>query len=312
VRIVSLLPSATEIAFALGLGDQVVAVSHECDHPPAARERPAVTRSPLHGHALSSAEIDRRTADELHAGSTLYYLDSERLRALGPDLILTQELCDVCAVAQPEVERAVRELGTAPRVLSLEPNTLGDVLRTIEAVGAATGREAAAAALVVDLQARIDRVRAIAAHAGTRPRVFCMEWADPPWVAGHWIPEMVALAGGEDALGQPGAPSVRIDWERVVAAAPELVVLMPCGYDLARTLAERPIVEARPGWETLPAVRAGRVYAVDGSSYFNRPGPRLVDGLDVLAHLLHPEAFPAPPLPAAMAPLSGTPAPPAG
>jgi iron complex transport system substrate-binding protein len=304
VRIVSLLPSATEIAFALGLGEQVVAVSHECDFPPEARQRPAVTRSPLHGHHLSSAEIDRRTAEELRQGGTLYHLDVDRLAALAPDLILTQELCEVCAVAQPEVERAVRELGTAPRVLSLEPNTLGDALGTIEVVGATTGREAAAAALTAALQSRIERVRDAAATAPDRPRVFCMEWTDPPWVAGHWVPEMVALAGGEDVLGRPGAPSVRIDWERVVAAAPEVVVLMPCGYDLARTIADRPIVEALPGWATLPAVRSGRVFAVDGSSYFNRPGPRLVDGLELLAHLLHPERFAAPPLPAAVAPLA--------
>ena len=306
MRIVSLLPSATEIAFALGLGDQVVAVSHECDYPPAARERPAVTRSPLHGHDLSSAEIDRRTTAELREGSALYHLDSELLRTLSPELVLTQELCDVCAVAQPEVERAVRELGTAPRVLSLEPNTLGDVLQSIEVVGEATGRELAAAGLVAALQARIERVRARAGTVRSRPRVFCMEWSDPLWVAGHWVPEMVALAGGDDVLGQPGAPSVRITWEAVRAAAPEVVVMMPCGYDLARTLRERPVVAALPGWETLPADWAGRVYAVDGSSYFNRPGPRLVDGLELLAHLLHPELFPSPSLPEASAPLAGS------
>jgi iron complex transport system substrate-binding protein len=304
VRIVTLLPSATEIAFALGLGDQVVAVSHECDYPPAARERPAVTRSPLHGHALSSAEIDRRTTEQLREGGTLYYLDADRLRDLAPDLILTQELCDVCAVAQPEVKRAVRQLGTAPRVLSLEPNTLDDVLATIEAVGAATGREAKAAVLVAELQARIARVREGAAAVAARPRVFCLEWTDPPWVAGHWVPEIVALAGGADMLGGVGQPSVRIAWERVREAAPEVVVLMPCGYDLARTLAERDVVQALPGWDELPAVRAGRVYAVDGSSYFNRPGPRLVDGLELLAHLFHPDLFARPALPDAVAPLA--------
>jgi iron complex transport system substrate-binding protein len=303
VRIVSLLPSATEIAFALGLGDQVVAVSHECDYPPAARQRPSVTRSPLHGHELSSREIDRLTTEQLHEGGTLYYLDAERLAALAPDLILTQELCDVCAVAQPEVERAVRVLGSAPRILSLEPNTLGDVLATIEVVGAATGRERAAATLVADLRARVDAVRAATAAIAPRPRLFCMEWTDPPWVAGHWIPEMVAIAGGTDVLGQAAAPSVRVEWERVREAAPEVLVLMPCGYDLARTLAERPVVAALPGWDTLPAVRAGRAYAVDGSAYFNRPGPRLVDGLELLAHVLHPERWPRPALPDALAPI---------
>lgn len=306
MRIVSLLPSATEIVFALGLGDQVVAVSHECDFPPEARQRPAVTRSPLHGHALTSAEIDRRTTEERRAGRALYSLDVRRLQGLAPDLILTQELCDVCAVGQPEVERAVRELGSVPRVLSLEPNTLDDVLRTIEAVGAATGREAVASRLIGALRARIERVRQTVADVDQFPRVFCMEWADPPWVAGHWVPEMVALAGGRDVLGSVGAPSERVDWERVAAAAPDVVVLMPCGYDLRRTLAERPVVEALPGWAALPAVRAGRVYAVDGSSYFNRPGPRLVDGLELLAHLLHPERFSAPPLCDAVAPLTAS------
>jgi iron complex transport system substrate-binding protein len=305
VRIVSLLPSATEIAFALGLGDQVVAVSHECDYPPAARQLPAVTRSPLHGHDLSSAEIDRRTTAEMRDGGTLYYIDSDLLRTLAPDLVLTQELCDVCAVAQPEVERAVRELGTEPRVLSLEPNTLADVLHTIEVVGAATDCQATASHMVAELQGRIDRVQGLTAGAARRPRVFCMEWTDPLWVAGHWVPEMVALAGGDDVLGAPGAPSVRVSWDAVLAAAPDVVVLMPCGYDLARTLRERPVVESQPGWTSLPAVRGGRIYAVDGSSYFNRPGPRLVDGLELLAHLLHPGRVPAPALPAAAAPLAG-------
>lgn len=304
MRIVSLVPSATEIAFALGLGDQVVAVSHECDYPPEARQRPAVTRSPLHGHDLSSREIDARTREVLQTGGTLYYLDTERLQALQPDLVLTQELCAVCAVAQAEVRRAVRTLATAPRVLSLEPNTLSDVLETIRAVGAATGREAAAAALVAALQARIARVEATAATVPERPTVFCLEWTDPPWVAGHWVPELVRLAGGEPVLGRAGEPSTPVAWEAVVAAAPAVVVLMPCGYDLARTLAERPVVEALPGWEALPAVRAGRVYAVDGSSYFNRPGPRLVDGLELLAYLLHPTHFAPPDLPAAAAPLA--------
>ena len=294
MRIVSLLPSATEIAFALGLGDEVVAVSHECDYPPPARERPAVTRSPIHGHALSSAEIDRRTTEELHDGGTLYYLDTDLLRGLAPDLILTQELCDVCAVAQPEVERAVRELGSEPRVLSLEPNTLGDVLDTILVVGAATGCEARAQEVVAGLRARVEEVAGRAQDVRGRPRVFCLEWTDPPWVAGHWVPEMVQLAGGADVLGRAGEPSTRIAWSEVQAAAPEVIVLMPCGYDLERTLADGDVVRALPGWAALPAVRSGRVYAVDGSSYFNRPGPRLVDGLELLAHLLHPEVFAAP------------------
>ncbi len=279
-------------------------MSHECDYPPAARQRPAITRSPLHGHDLTSAEIDRRTPRELREGGTLYYLDTDRLRDLAPDLILTQELCDVCAVAPQEVERAVRTLGTVPRVLSLEPNTLADVLQTIRIVGTATGREAEAEALVARLAERIARVRQAADGVADRPRVFCLEWTDPPWVAGHWVPEMVALAGGEDVLGTAGAPSRPFEWERVVAARPEVVVLMPCGYDLARTLADRPVVEALPGWAALPAVEAGRVYAVDGSSYFNRPGPRLVDGLELLGHLLHPDRFAAPALPAAAAPLA--------
>ncbi|HZU05807.1 MAG TPA: cobalamin-binding protein [Chloroflexota bacterium] len=304
MRIVSLLPSATEIAFALGLGDHVVAVSHECDYPPEARQRPAVTRSPLHDHRLPTAEIARRAQQQLAEAGTLYQLDLERLRALAPDLILTQELCAVCAASRAEVERAVRVLGTAPRVLSLEPNTLDDVLETIRVVGEATGQQARAEALVRELRARIERVRAATTDVPVRPRVVCLEWTDPPWVAGHWVPEMVTLAGGHDVLGVAGKPSVPIDPAAIPAAAPEVVVLMPCGFDLARTLAERDVVRRLPGWETLPAVQAGRVYAVDGSSYFNRPGPRLVDGLELLAHLLHPERVPPPPLVNAAAPLT--------
>ncbi len=289
MRIVSLLPSATEIVFALGLGDSVVAVSHECDYPPAARDLPAITRSPLHGHDLSSAEIDRLTRQHLREDGTLYQLDTERLGALRPDLILTQELCDVCAVAQPHVEQAVRALGQAPRVLSLEPNTLADVLDTIRVVGAATGREARAAQLVGDLQFRIDRVRTVAAGIADRPTVFCMEWTDPPWVAGHWLPEMVALAGGLDPLGPAGQPSVRLPWQRVREAAPAVVVLMPCGFDLARTLAERATLEALPGWRKLPAVGDGRVYAV-ADDIFVVPGPRVVDAARAFLRFLHPEA----------------------
>jgi iron complex transport system substrate-binding protein len=261
-----------------------------------------VTRSPIHGHALSSREIDRLTAEQLHTGGTLYYLDDQRLRALAPDLILTQELCEVCAVAEPEVRRAVRVLDAAPRVLSLEPNTLADVLATIGVVAEATDRVAAGTALVAALETRIARVREAAASLPGRPTVFGLEWTDPPWVGGHWVPEMVELAGGRPLLKAPGAPSVRVDWEAVRAADPEVVVLMPCGFDLARTLNEAPVVRAQPGWDALRAVRDGRVFAVDGSSYFNRPGPRLVDGLELLAHLLHPERFPAPRLPAAFAP----------
>ncbi len=294
LRICSLLPSATEIVYALGLGDQLCAVSHECDYPPEAATKPAVIRSVFDPSTLTSRQIDQAVMDHLRQGTGVYAIDLDRLRRANPDLILTQELCDVCAVPYLEVQRAVEQLGSGPRLLSLSPALLGDVLQDIRRIGEAAGREKEAEWVVEQLQSRIDRVAAMAARVAKRPATVCLEWADPLYIAGHWIPEMVELAGGSDGLGMKGVPSTRIEWDWVVAYAPEVIVLMPCGFDVERALSELPLLTRLPGWSDLPAVREGRVYAVNATAYFSRSGPRLVDGLELLARLLHPTLFPDP------------------
>jgi len=297
MRIVSLLPSATEIVCALGLGDSLVGVTHECDYPPAARQKPAVTRSLLDHSESSSEEIDDAVRQQRRDELSLYALDRDLLAALRPDLILTQALCEVCAVSFDSVERAVRDVttefaGVAPKVLSLEPNSLEDILATIRVVGAAAGVARRADEVVASLWARIERLRQQVAVIGARPRVACLEWIDPPYGPGHWLPELVALAGGAPGLGEAGAESRRISWGDVIAFAPEVIVVTPCGLDLDRATAEAlQVLPYRTGWEALPAVRAGRAYVVDGSAYFSRPGPRIVDSLELLAELTHPEQF---------------------
>ena len=292
MRICSLLPSATEIVYALGLGDQLVAVTHECDEPPAARMKPRITRSAIDPAALTGAQIDALVQEHLHDHRSLYHLDRDLLEQLNPDLILTQELCDVCAVSYAEVQRAARALYGERQILSLEPTTLDSVLDTMLVVGRATGTEGQAAAIVAGLRERIERVRARTAAIAHRPRVACLEWLDPPFAGGHWVPEMVAAAGGEDGLGQAGEPSRRLAWEEVLAARPEVAILMPCGFDVERAVVEYRRAALPPGWVGLPAVQSGRVWAVDANAYFSRPGPRVVDGLETLAAILHPELFP--------------------
>ncbi len=292
MRICSLLPSATEIIYALGLGEQLYGVSHECDFPPEATTKPAVIRPAFDPSTLSSLEIDHAVTERLRRGEGVYTIDLARLRRADPDLILTQELCDVCAIPYSEVKRAIEHLGRQPLLLSLSPALLGDVLEDIRRVGRAAGRGEQAESLVTRLQSRIDLVAAKTARVTNRPNTFCLEWADPLYVSGHWVPEMVELAGGTDGLGVKGKPSVPIEWDPVVRYAPEVIILMPCGFDVERTVKELPLVTRLPGWSDLPAVRRDRVYAVNGSAYFNRSGPRLVDGLELLAKILHPELFP--------------------
>jgi iron complex transport system substrate-binding protein len=295
MRIVSLLPSATEIVFALGLGQDLVGVTHECDYPEAARGLPVVTRSLLDHSDSTSEEIDQAVSAQLPAGVGLYALDEALLAELRPDLILTQTLCEVCAVSYGLVQRAVRDVtpgfpGLAPQILSLEPNSLDDILLTIIQVGRTLGVEPRAAALVDTLRARVERVRAQAAGPGRPPRVACLEWIDPLFGPGHWLPEMVSLAGGLPGLGTPFADSRRVSWSDVIAFAPEVIVVTPCGFDLGRSAAEAlRVLPYRAGWEALPAVRNGRVYAVDGNAYFSRPGPRIVESLELLAELIHPD-----------------------
>jgi iron complex transport system substrate-binding protein len=297
LRIVSLLPSATEIVYALDLGDSLVGVTHECDYPQPACVKPVVTHSLLDHTSSTSEEIDQAVSQQLRDGLSLYRLDRDRLAALAPDLILTQALCEVCAVAYGEVERTVRDVsaeygGIAPRVLSLEPQSLDDILTTIEQVGTATGAEPRAIAVVAELRARVARVRMRAVTAKRRPRVACLEWLNPTYGPGHWLPELVELAGGRPGLGVAHANSRRVAWNDVIAFAPEVIVVAPCGMDLRRTIEEaQRVLPSRTGWNALPAVRQGRVYAVDGNAYFSRPGPRIVDSLELLAELIHPELF---------------------
>ncbi len=295
MRIVSLLPSATEIVCALGLSESLVGVTHECDYPPSARARPIVTHSLLDHDDTTSEEIDQAVRQQLQDGLSLYELNRALLAQIAPDLVLTQALCDVCAVAYGEVERAIRDISAAgdalaPKVLSLEPTGLEDILATIEYVGAAAGVEQRAATLVSALRARIERVRARTALAEQRPRVACLEWLSPTFGPGHWLPELVELAGGRPGLGVAHSDSRRVAWDDVIAFAPEVIIVTPCGFDLRRTVeeAER-VLPSRNGWAALPAVRHGRVYAVDGNAYFSRPGPRIVDSLELLAQLIHPE-----------------------
>ena len=288
VRIVSLVPSATELLFALGLAGEVSAVTHECDHPPEALALPRVTRDVI-GPGLGPAEIDRAVRELTEQGRAIYELDEARLRELAPDLIVTQALCSVCAVSYDDVLAVAQRMDPVPAVVSLDPHTLGEVLGDVRTLAEATGRRDAGVDLVQDAARRIDRVR-LAVRAQRPVRVAALEWLDPVFVAGHWTPQMIEYAGGEDVLGLPGEPSAQRSWEEVAATEPEVVVVMPCGYDAPRALAE---AQAFAG--QLAGSGAGRVVAVDASAYFSRPGPRLVDGLELLAHILHPERMPEAP-----------------
>lgn len=292
MRICSLLPSATEIAFALGLGDAVVGVTHECDYPPEAKKKPVVVKSAFDAGAMGSGEIDRTVSQRLEGKQSLYIIDIPRLKEANPDLILTQDLCDVCAIEPDEVLEAVASLPERPQLITLAPHLLGDMLRDIERVGEAAARQSAASSLIKSLRERIHSVAERAKKSAHRPRVACLEWLDPLYNAGHWIPEIVELAGGIAGLAEKGKPSTKIAWERVIEFAPEVIVLMPCGFDVERTLKETPLIQRFPDWKDLPAVKRGKVFAVNGHAYFSRSGPRLVDGLEILAHILHPELFP--------------------
>jgi iron complex transport system substrate-binding protein len=289
MRIVSLVPHATELLFALGLGGDVVAVTHECDHPTAALELPRVTRDRL-PPGLGPGEIDAAVRERTQAGEAIYELDAELLHELAPDLIVTQALCPVCAVSFDDVEKLAAEMDPAPEVVALDPTTLGESMADIRTVARATGAQQAAVALVARQRARVDAVRAAVKGARTRPRVAAIEWFDPVFVAGHWTPQLVELAGGEDVLGLAGEHSEQTTWEVVAAARPDVVVCMPCGYD-----APRAHLEATLFAHELRRVGAGTVVAVDAAATFSRPGPRLVDGLELLAHVLHPELVPEAP-----------------
>jgi iron complex transport system substrate-binding protein len=287
MRICSLLPGATEIAYLLGLGDEVVGVTHECDYPPDAQYKPVMVRSAIDQKRMSSREIDAKVTELLQSGKGLYSIDEQTFVEAAPDVILTQGLCDVCALDYDEVVKASQRLPSRPKIVSLNPHSLADILEDILRVGSATGRESIATTLVQNLRERIDKIGM--REPDYRPRVVCLEWFEPLYVAGHWVPEMVALAGGFDLMGRKGEPSHKVEWREVVSANPDVILLMPCGFDVRRTVKESAPLRKLEGWNDLPAVRSGSVYALNGNAYFSRPGPRLVNGLEILARILHAE-----------------------
>jgi iron complex transport system substrate-binding protein len=287
-RIVSFLPSATEMVFDLGLGDQLLAVSHECDYPAAARQKSVVVRPVLPVERMTQSEIDVQVTQRLRDGKSLYELDEGAIRELAPDLILTQDLCQVCAASGNEATQLLASLPHKPRVLSMTPKSLEGIFASVLDLGEATGTTVRARELIGAARARLERIALRTQRADHRVRVFCMEWLDPPYCCGHWVPEMIDLAGGQDDLARRGTDSVRIAWEQVQSFAPEVLVVMPCGYGLTKAAALAQGLRAYPGWQDLPAVRGGEVYVVDANSYFARPGLRVVDGTELLAHLLHP------------------------
>jgi iron complex transport system substrate-binding protein len=294
LRIVSLLPSATEIVCALGLEDALVGITHECDYPPSIAGKPALTASRISHETMTSAEIDHAVRSQLDGHGSIYDLDEERMRSLRPGLIVTQELCEVCAVSYKTVERAARLFETDVRVVSLEPNTIEDIFANIRTVGELTGREAKAEEIINQLKARLARVAAKLKDVSRRPRTLMLEWLEPVFAPGHWVPEQVAIAGGNHAFGRAGRPSITTTAAEISEYAPEIIVLIPCGYYKEDILRQLPQTNLPEGWNNLPAVQSGEVWAVDATSYFSRPGPRVVDGVEILARILHPEIFGAP------------------
>lgn len=290
-RIVTTLPSATEIVSLLGLEDKLVGITHECDYPPSVRKKPVVMQSVFNTREMSSKEIDDSVVSHVTNGESIYKIDEELLISLQPDLIITQELCEVCATPLREVSRIIGNLKPKPTVLSLSPNDLEDVLKDIIRVGEATGRLALALEIVSEFQMRIDAVKKNCSMVQHRPSVFCLEWMDPIYCSGHWMPELVRYAGGTEVLGKFGEPSTTVAWERVVQKDPEVIFVTVCGYDVNRTLGEISALTDRNEWDTLRAVKNGSVYILDSPSYYSRSGPRLVDGLEIMAYLLHSELF---------------------
>ena len=294
MRICSFLPSGTEIVYALGMGDSLYAVSHECDYPAEALAKPKIVRSKFDADKLSSQEIDRLVTEMYQRGERIYEVDEGVLGEAAPDLVLTQELCDVCAVSYEDVRHAASRLAYPPNVVSLDPASIGNVLEDIEMVGDLCGVPDAATEFIAELKERIDTVRSRASAAALTPRVACIEWLEPPIIAGHWIPQMVELAGAVDALAKPGAPSRRVTMDELAASEPDVLVLMPCGMGEVRAQEEFEALDNLEEWRKLPAVANGRAYFVDSGSYFSRSGPRLVDGLEQMAYMAHPDKFEKP------------------
>jgi iron complex transport system substrate-binding protein len=290
-RIVSFLPSATEMACALGLGDQLVGITHECDYPPEVEGKPVVVRNVLPIETMSQPEIDTAVTQRMREGLSLYQVDEKLLQELAPDIIMTQDLCQVCAPSGNEVTQALNLLPRKPQILWLTPKSLEEIFDNLRELGQATDRVKEAEELIASGRHRLEKVAAATRNLSHRPRVFCLEWLDPVYCSGHWMPEMVEIAGGVDALGRKGTDSVRIPWEDVLKWAPEVLIVTPCGFNLDKVIEQTPQLFNNLGWSEIPAVRDDRVYAVDANSYFARPGPRVVEGTELLAHLIHPELF---------------------
>jgi iron complex transport system substrate-binding protein len=298
MRIVSLLPSATEILYALGVGDQVVGITHECDFPPEAAGKPALIK-PRVDPTAAPAEIDRQVSELVARGESIYAVDADLLASLAPDLIVTQDLCHVCAASPDDLATALSRFSHPPRVLTLTPHSLDDVWQDIIRAGEATNTSQRAKALAFELKTRVQAIASVtastkepaftAARSAVRPRVACLEWLDPLYVGGHWVPEMVAIAGGEDVLGRAGHPSFKVSADDVAQSNADVIVVMLCGYNAKRNAQEFNAVKIPPSWQNLPAVRDRRIFAVDANSHFSRPGPRLADGVELLAHLFNPQ-----------------------
>jgi iron complex transport system substrate-binding protein len=297
MRICSLVPAATEVLFALGLGDQVVGVTHECDWPPEARDRPRVTASLVETGELTSAEVDRAVAGAAAEGKPLYAVDAEVWSEIEADVVVAQDLCEVCAVSTDQLDEITSARSLEVEVVDFSPSTLDHVLACIVGLGMRLGAEAAADDVTGGMRSRFDRVRAALAETESSPRVFVSEWLDPPFAAGHWVPDMVSLAGGTEVAGIAGEPSHRMRWNDVALLEPDVVVLAPCGFDLDRTLSELVTLDLSAGLLGTPARQESRVFVVDANAHFSRPGPRLADGVELLAYLLHPDAYSDPGIP---------------
>jgi iron complex transport system substrate-binding protein len=291
IRIVSLLPAATEIMAALGLMEQVVGVSHECDFPEEANARPRVTHCPVHNAGLASGEVDQWVRRALRDKGTIYTIDEPLLRELRPDVILTQKLCDVCAVGYGTVARLAETLPGPPRVVNLEPTSLTDIFDDIRCVAEACSVPERAHEVIARLSERVEFVRHRADRISHRPRCFLMEWVDPPFCSGHWGPELVEIAGGRDSLGRKNQPSAQVDWQAVIDARPKIMVLALCGYDISHARRDFELLQSLPDFDSIPAAHDGEIYLVNASAYFARPGPRIVDSLEILAGILHPREF---------------------
>jgi len=291
MRICSFLPSTTEIICELGLADNLIGITHECDYPEAVLEKDRVIMSNIDHKSLSSKEIDDLVTENFRNGKSTYLVDIEKLKAANPDIIFTQGLCEVCAVSGNQVLEAVEVLENRPEIISLEPGTVDEVLESIVTIGNATGKSEQAGELVASLKKRIDIIRNISVRERDKPRVFCLEWLEPPFVAGHWVPDMVEIAGGDNGLRSKGEQSVKVEWDDILDFAPHYIFVMPCGFNIDKTINEIDAVTSNSIWHQTPASQKGNVYLVDANSYFSRPGPRIVDGIEIIARTIHPDLF---------------------